>query len=399
VAIFLAYLTISSQVFDIDSKIWSSLALPQLYRVSNPAVFASGSLLFVAGGSKEQGNPTNSVIRIDTLKSISSLEITMISPMMTPRTDSAWTQTAEFAYVAGGYTNDNPCEALDTVEQFDLSTQSWKSLPSTIEARGNPNLVHNEGVVMLLGGEQFEDGACLSRSTASQELDPVGSVEVLGRDEWLRLSTFVLDRRLRSKAIAWTVAGRHVVYEFGGQEEYDSACDCFPNVDEVLLHVRYFPEAFSILSSTPGPTDTPVGPPRNDLCTDALQLEVTSESGPVFALAFGNTGTATRDNAATCNGVPNLEPGVWFFVRGFDGTMTVRTCHPFTNFDTMLTVFQGSCETFLCVEADDDSCAGSSKASQVSWEGDADETYYILVHGWPSDPVGNFAIWATSFAL
>lgn len=73
--------------------------------------------------------------------------------------------------------------------------------------------------------------------------------------------------------------------------------------------------------------------------------------------------------------------------------MTAQTCHPFTNFDTKISVYSNSCGDLKCENADDDSCPGSNKA-KVQWIAERDVIYYILVHGWVTNPVGDFAVWA-----
>jgi hypothetical protein len=73
--------------------------------------------------------------------------------------------------------------------------------------------------------------------------------------------------------------------------------------------------------------------------------------------------------------------------------MTVKTCHEYTKYDTKLSVYTSSCGNLECVNADDDGCSIDSKKSDVSWNAVRDNIYYILVHGWVTDPVGDYAIW------
>jgi hypothetical protein len=76
--------------------------------------------------------------------------------------------------------------------------------------------------------------------------------------------------------------------------------------------------------------------------------------------------------------------------------MTVKTCHEYTKYDTKLSVYSSSCGNLQCVNADDDGCSIESKKSDVSWNAERDSIYYILVHGWVTDPVGDYAIWVQS---
>ena len=48
-------------------------------------------------------------------------------------------------------------------------------------------------------------------------------------------------------------------------------------------------------------------------------------------------------------------PGVWYTVSGISGQITVDTCSSSSDFDTKISVFQGSCGVLTCVDGNDDS--------------------------------------------
>jgi hypothetical protein len=122
-------------------------------------------------------------------------------------------------------------------------------------------------------------------------------------------------------------------------------------------------------------------PAANDLCTNAIALTC-GES------VNGNTADATVDGVATCGGVSNTAPGLWYSVVGNGGLMSVSTCTPAASFDTRISVFSGSCGSLDCVGANDDFC---STGSQVTWSSASGTDYYILVHGFASQS-GTFTI-------
>jgi hypothetical protein len=159
------------------------------------------------------------------------------------------------------------------------------------------------------------------------------------------------------------------------------------------------PPSPSPVTSAPVPqsTDGPavVLTTGNELCTDAAELVPLASGLGRMNLSYGNTVAAPVANAPTCGlNVVSNQPGVWFFVRGTDdGIMTARTCHSFTNYDTKLSIYSGSCGNLQCIAADDDGCPNDSTKSSVSWRANLNEIYYILVHGWVSDPVGDYAVW------
>jgi hypothetical protein len=159
------------------------------------------------------------------------------------------------------------------------------------------------------------------------------------------------------------------------------------------------PPSPSPVSSAPVPQPTE-GPAvvlttGNELCTGAAELAALASGLGRFDLSYGNTAAASVNNVPTCGlNVVSDQPGVWFFVRGTDnGVMTARTCHSFTNYDTKLSIYTGSCGNLQCIAADDDGCPNDSNKSSVAWRANLNEIYYILVHGWITDPVGDYAIW------
>lgn len=420
-------------VFDVNTKSFQSFSLPAEYQVSDHASFVNSGFIYIAGGYDQFYNAKSMVYRIDTVLSSESLVIEEVDPLLTPRGDAVATQDSNYAYVAGGYT-DTSCEALGVVERYEFASGQWQSMPSLSDARGNFGMVQLGNIFIVLGGETGVEDACVDPSTDPAEaLVAVDSAEVLGPNSWVHLGPQLGDHRFRFAAVAWGATG--TIYTIGGQKTYDASCQCYPSSSEIVGYTRLYNDARAVVA-TPAPTKqpspAPIAPPPilppsdapdvviNDLCENAMELEALAAGLGRFSVAYGNTEEATEDFAPSCGSaatVTNDQPGVWFFVRGTEGVMTAKTCHEYTNYDTKLSVYEGSCGGLQCVEANDDGCGIDSKKSSVSWVAQRDNIYYILVHGWQtgkriqrfvtdksmfklklklffvSDPVGNFAVW------
>ncbi len=117
-----------------------------------------------------------------------------------------------------------------------------------------------------------------------------------------------------------------------------------------------------------GPTGTfylrvnpPPGIPANDTCAGAFAL---------------TDGTSVGSNAAATSDAPSLPPSscavgdrhVWYAYTnpGSCGrTVTVSTCGPQTNFDTVLAVYGGTCGALVGVACNDDTCGTRSTVTFV----------------------------------
>lgn len=125
-------------------------------------------------------------------------------------------------------------------------------------------------------------------------------------------------------------------------------------------------------------------PPPNDQCQNAQLLSVPG-------IAIGWTTDATIDNVSFC-GFDNTAPGIWYKVIGTGNTMTASTCTEFIDFDSIISVFSGTCQSLICQAASDDDCAAFlPTSSTASWCSVLGKEYLILVHGYQSE-VGGFIL-------
>lgn len=68
-------------------------------------------------------------------------------------------------------------------------------------------------------------------------------------------------------------------------------------------------------------------------------------------------------------------PGLWFRVTGTGGDVTASLCS-LADYDTLLSVWTGSCSSLVCVGGNDDSCG---LKSSVTWTSVSGLTYYVFV--------------------
>lgn len=130
----------------------------------------------------------------------------------------------------------------------------------------------------------------------------------------------------------------------------------------------------------------------NDACMDAITICCTP-SGACPNTVIGTTIGATYDNVGFC-GTNNSGPGAWYMVTATeDGTMEATTCTQYTNFDTKISVFEGTCPMLTCVGGNDDDMTlpCTNFQSRVRWCATAGTNYYILVHGF-SSATGDFGL-------
>ncbi len=73
--------------------------------------------------------------------------------------------------------------------------------------------------------------------------------------------------------------------------------------------------------------------------------------------------------------------GIWYYIVGTGGTITLSTCNTTTDFDTQIAVFD-DCTNFNCIAANNDtSCSNDTTYSSLTFTSVKDKPYYIFVNG------------------
>jgi hypothetical protein len=134
------------------------------------------------------------------------------------------------------------------------------------------------------------------------------------------------------------------------------------------------------LTITP-PTCGPAAPP-NDNCANAIALADN-------VAANGTTVNATNDMAGTC-GLNTNGGDVWYSYRPItNATVNVNTCGSYPGYDTVLSVYSGTCGALTLLGCNDDSynggnsaCGAGNYASGFNVAMTGGQTYLIRVAGY-----------------
>jgi hypothetical protein len=127
---------------------------------------------------------------------------------------------------------------------------------------------------------------------------------------------------------------------------------------------------------------------ENDFCNTADEVLIPSATN-------GSTANATLNDNQRCGGNRSnpKSPGIWYSVLGQGSLLIASLCNDGTDFDTLIQVFSGSCDSLVCVASNDDFDSDfCDKKSLVSWNATQDERYYILVTGFAATDVGSVVL-------
>ncbi len=109
-----------------------------------------------------------------------------------------------------------------------------------------------------------------------------------------------------------------------------------------------------------------------------------------------NTGGSLFPIAPECGPHPNGRGHWWTFVASGNCHLITTGGNPgggglTTDFDTQLSVFQGSCNDLICVAYDDDSGIDPAGSSSLIFHSEPGVRYYVLVHG-KGGETGNYRL-------
>ena len=136
---------------------------------------------------------------------------------------------------------------------------------------------------------------------------------------------------------------------------------------------------------------TPSVSPSLPAACEAFEIKGLRFSGnaTVFGTTIGlpayNTGSTSCNRGTTGT--------AWYKITtGLNSNVTISTCGDYTNFDTLLGVYTGTCNNLYCYEFNDDSnsCPSSPTTSEVSITSTEKNEYYISVSGYNSGTGGSY---------
>ncbi|KAG7369078.1 hypothetical protein IV203_031821 [Nitzschia inconspicua] len=132
-------------------------------------------------------------------------------------------------------------------------------------------------------------------------------------------------------------------------------------------------------------------------CQDANLIEL-SESVPSVVVEGSNLGGEIDGFAVeSFCGIETIGPSKWFKIPGRGNDITVSTCSEFTDFDTIIEVYEGSCDLLSCNNWNDDgeiAIGGLLTCSYLSWTAVEGVDYYVKVSGF-GGAEGNFELIAS----
>lgn len=137
-----------------------------------------------------------------------------------------------------------------------------------------------------------------------------------------------------------------------------------------------------------GLTVTEITPSAGNECKEAVPISLDDPS------TLGSTLQSTVDfSLGDVCGAPLDTPGVWYTIEGTGKGLEISTCKS-NNFNTAISVFEGSCESLECVtgtQAKDAACDNSGVTA--AFQSKSATTYYIFVHGTESlSSMGDFEL-------
>lgn len=125
-------------------------------------------------------------------------------------------------------------------------------------------------------------------------------------------------------------------------------------------------------------------PVINDDCSTAISLSCGD-------IVTGTTLGAINETETNC-GTTITSPGVWYSIIGEGSDINLSTCNQ-ADFDTKISVFNGSCLDLSCVGGNDDTPGCEGFTTTLDFFAETGITYYILIHGF-NISTGSFSLTA-----
>jgi hypothetical protein len=160
-----------------------------------------------------------------------------------------------------------------------------------------------------------------------------------------------------------------------------------------LTHDKMFPvEDTNISGQSFQPTATI---PSNIVCAGAIEISKNS-----VTLGSTTDATANASPATPSCGDNGTSPGVWYKISAA-GNTRIRASLCESQYDTVLAVFQGSCDSLVCEVYNDDyeNCGYQSQVSFISTSTTGEATFFIYVFGFRPFDKGDFTLTLESFEI
>lgn len=221
--------------------------MDEAYTVSDLAGFAFQDRAYFCGGYNQSYIAQGTCFRLEPIAAnTTTLTITNLPPLPTPRADISSITYGNYALITGGFTHaNNFCAPLTTTERLYVPELAWTELDDLTVGRGDKLLVQTtttteEGEtdphIYAIGGERQLDDICTRNPDdpplPGEETILLDDVELydVATDEWTQIQDLP-EQRFRFVG----VGSGNTIYTFGGQYSFNATCQCFPTSDEVTL--------------------------------------------------------------------------------------------------------------------------------------------------------------------
>ena len=127
------------------------------HQMADHCAFEIDGFIFITGGYDSFNNALAHTVMIDTVASIenNTLVYEFKSPLLNSRGSCSAAFHANYAFVAGGFTQDDGfCEAMKSVEIYDAVSDEWFEMEHSMkQGRANSALFYYKGKIVAFGGE------------------------------------------------------------------------------------------------------------------------------------------------------------------------------------------------------------------------------------------------------
>ena len=243
------------EVLDIKQNTWSTFATQTTSQaVSDGYAFSYGNQFYVVGGYDSSYTAMSAMLAYDTTASKTSFGAqspTTMAPMSIGRGDIGMTQLGNNFYVTGGW-DSNWCTALNAVEKYDPSADTWSTQAPMLYGRGDMVTGHLDGNMFSIAGEQkFSPTNCDLSVPVSNVGRYDSSSNSWATEEDLSLSVF------RFGGASYESDTQKAIFLFGGQTIYNPNLGPYGGyaiIDTVYQYVPYSVASnFGLTSGQPTP--------------------------------------------------------------------------------------------------------------------------------------------------
>lgn len=236
--------------YDATTNAWTEVGtLPEKYMTSDFASYTLGDKVYIIGGYNQGYEALSQVVVMDMSNMDDTITFEEGVPIDTPRGDifAVPVDDESTIMISGGFTHLNDfAKPLDSVEQYEIGSDSWEPVDALNEERGDKQLINLNGKIYAIGGEGKVDSGpgitvddpLVVLAGGSIVLDTVEVLDITvdGDAEWVTKGDMPASL-FRFGASGWVEEGSDdgVIFVFGGQVGFEAECECFRTTEKVMV--------------------------------------------------------------------------------------------------------------------------------------------------------------------